>query len=165
MFFKKKKEEKIIEGNLSEFPNLMRIKPKESYVFRSNHYSCDGNYFAILSFFHNDGAIDDFPTFWGIDLIPSGLDDDISVTNIETVERMSDGWVKEHQAKAENVAQMNTTEQSNPGSSKMNRLKAGKREMDLNQIALEILRCRQAVLLVPEILLMLMMLKVMDKRV
>ena len=138
MFFKKKKEEKIIEGNLSEFPNLMRIKPKESYVFKSNHYSCDGSYFAILSFFHNDGSIDDFPTFWGIDLIPSGIDDDIAVTNIETVERMSDGWVKEHQTQAENVAQMNTTEQSNPASSKMNRLKAGKREMDLNQIALEI---------------------------
>lgn len=74
----------------------------------------------------------------GIDLVPSGLDDDISITNIETVERMSDGWVKEHQSQAENVAQMNTTEQANPGSSKMNRLKAGKREMDLNQIALEI---------------------------
>ena len=138
MFFKKKKEETIIEGNLKEFPNLMRIKPKESYVFRSNYYMCDGNYFVILSFFYNFGAVDDFPAFWGIDLIPSGLDDDISVTNIETVERMSDGWVKEHQSQAENVAQMNTTEQANPGSSKMNRLKAGKREMDLNQIALEI---------------------------
>lgn len=138
MFFKKKKEETVIEGNLKEFPNLMRIKPKESYVFRSNYYMCDGNYFVILSFFHNDGAVDDFPAFWGIDLVPSGLDDDISITNIETVERMSDGWVKEHQSQAENVAQMNTTEQANPGSSKMNRLKAGRREMDLNQIALEI---------------------------
>lgn len=138
MLFKKKKEEKVIEGSLSEFPNLMRIKPKGSYVFNSNHYSCGGCYFAILSFFHNDGSIDDFPAFWGIDLIPSGLDDDISVMNIETVERMSDGWVKEHQSQAENVAQMNTTEQSSPGSSKTGRLKAGKREMDLDQIALEI---------------------------
>lgn len=137
-FGKKDKEEKIIDGSISDFPNLMKVKPKESYVFKSNYYVSDGNYYSILSFFHNDGSIDDFPTFWGIDLIPSGLDKDISITNIETVERMSDGWVKEHQTQAENVAQMNTTEQSNPGSSKTNRLKANKRELDLNEIALEL---------------------------
>lgn len=135
---KKKDYEIIVEGKLSDYPHLMKIKPKQGYIFNSNYYKCDNDYFSILSFFHVDGSIDDFNTFWGIDLIPTGLDEDISVTNIESVERMSDSWVLEHQSQAENVAQMNTTEQNNPGSSKTNRLKANKREEDLEQIAFEI---------------------------
>ena len=49
---KKDKEQKVIQGSISEFPFLMAIKPKESYVFRSNDYQSDGKFYTILSYFH-----------------------------------------------------------------------------------------------------------------
>ena len=132
-----KKEERVAQGSLSQFPFFMSIKPKESYVFRSNDYQSDGNYYTILSYFHKDGGFDDFPPFWGINLIPAGLDDDITITCVQTVERMSDGWVKEHQTQAENIAQMNSNEQSQQ-TNKTNKVKASKRENDLDVIANEL---------------------------
>ncbi len=137
LFGRKKKEERSVDGSISQFPFLMQIKPRESYIFRSNDYEMDGNFYTILSFFHKDGAFDDFGPFWGINLIPAGLDDDISITFVQTVERLSDGWVREHQTQAENIAQMNTTEQSSQ-TNKTNKVKASKRENDLDIIANEL---------------------------
>lgn len=134
---KDKKEQKVIQGSISEFPFLMAIKPKESYVFRSNDYQADGKFYTILSYFHKDGAFDDFGAFWGINLIPAGLDDDIAITCVQTVERMSDDWVKSHQTQAENIATMNSREQSD-GTNKTNKVKANKRERDLEIIANEL---------------------------
>ena len=99
---KDKKEQRNVEGSLSEYPFLMSIKPKEAYIFRSNSYECGGYHHSILSYFHVDGAIDDYKLFWGIDMIPTGLDESVVVTHVQTVERMTDGWIKEHQTQAEN---------------------------------------------------------------
>lgn len=140
LFKKKKKEEeedRVLEGTLHEYPFLMAIKPKESYIFRSNDYELDGKFYTILSYFHKDGAYDDFGAFWGINLIPAGLEEDVSITLVQTVERMSDGWVVEHQTQAENIAQMNSTEQSGQ-TNKTNIQKANKREHDLEVIAMEL---------------------------
>jgi hypothetical protein len=137
MAFGKKKEQSTVQGTLSQFPFLMTIKPKESYVFRSNIYESDGKFYTILSYFHKDGSYDDFGAFWGINLIPAGLDDNISITCVQTIQRMSDDWVVNHQANAENVAQMNSTETAG-GTSKTNASKANKRENDLEQIAQEL---------------------------
>lgn len=126
-----------VNGSLSEYPFMMAIKPKQSYVFRSNDYESDGNFYTILSYFHKDGAYDDFAAFWGINLIPTGLEDDITITLVQTVERLSEGWVRDHQTQAENIAQMNTTEQSN-NTNKTNKQKASKRENDLEIIAQEL---------------------------
>lgn len=134
---KKKKEEVAVTGALSEFPYMMAVKPRQSYVFRSNDYQSDGSYFTILSYFHKDGAYDDFGAFWGINLIPTGLDDDISVTLVQTVERMSEGWVRDHQTQAENIATMNSNEQDK-NTNKTNKAKASKRETDLETIAIEL---------------------------
>lgn len=128
---------RVTAGSLRDFPHLMTIKPKESYVFKSNDYMSDGNYYTILSYFHKDGAFDDFGAFWGINLIPAGLDDDISIVVVQTVERMSEGWVKEHQTHAEQVAEMNSNEQASV-TSKTNKVKANKREQDLDVIAQEL---------------------------
>lgn len=140
MFFKakKSKEEIIVDGSLTSYPFLMQIKPKESYIFRSNDYRCGEYYYAILSFFHNDGATDDFEPFWGINRIPVGLDQEVSVKCIQSIERMTDGWVKEHQTQAENIAEMNSNEQANGGTTKTGVIKANKREDDLEIIAQEL---------------------------
>lgn len=134
---KEVKNEEPILGSLSEFPFMMAIKPKQSYVFRSNTYESDGNFFTILSYFHKDGAFDDFGAFWGINLIPTSLSDDITVTLVQTVERHTEGWVKEHQTQAENIATMNTNEQAST-TNKTNKQKASKREQDLDVIANEL---------------------------
>lgn len=135
--FKKKKEAENFKGTLSEYPFLLEIKPKTGYLFRSNDYESDGYFYTILSYFHKEGAYDKFPPFWGIYRIPFGIDGDVSITCIESVERLSEGWVKEHQNQAENIAEMNSAEQDN-STSKSNKLKASKRESDLQQIAIEI---------------------------
>ena len=134
---KSEAEENVVYGQLSEYPFMMAIKPKQSYIFRSNDYESDGNFYTILSFFHKDGGTDDFGAFWGINLIPAGLDDDISITLVQTVERMTEGWVRDHQTQAENIAQMNSNEQAGQ-TNKTNKQKAGKREMDLEVIAEEL---------------------------
>ena len=136
---KKEKKEKNTKsyGSLSEYPFLLAIKPKEAYLFRSNDYEADGYFYTVLSYFHKDGSFDRFGPFWGINRIPTGLDGDVTITCVETVERMSEGWIKEHQQQAENIAQMNTNEQS-VSTSKTNQSKASKREQDLETIALEL---------------------------
>ena len=134
---KEDKKKESLRGSLSSYPYLLAIKPKEAYLFRSNDYEADGYYFTILSYFHKEGAYDDFGAFWGINRIPSGLEGDVSVTCVETIERMSEGWVKDHQQQAENIAQMNSTEQ-NDSNSKTNKMRAGKREYDLSVIAEEL---------------------------
>lgn len=134
---KRKKNQISVTGSLSEYPFLLAIKPKESYIFRSNDYQSDGYFYTILSYFHKDGSIDDFGPFWGINRIPTGLDGDISITCVETIQRMSEGWVKEHQTQAENIATMNSNEQAT-NNNKTNKSKGNKREMDLEQIALEL---------------------------
>lgn len=99
-----------VKGTLGKYPYLLAIKPRESYLFRSNDYQCDGYYFTILSYFHKDGAYDDFGAFWGINRIPTGIDGDVSVVCVETVERLTEGWVKEHQHHAEDVLNSSSTE-------------------------------------------------------
>lgn len=127
-----------LKGSLIDYPFLMAVKPKEAYIFRSNDYECDGYWYTILSFFHKDGAYDDFGPFWGIARIPTGLSGkDVSVTCVTSVERMGDGWVREHQQKAEDVAQMNATETAE-GNSKTNYMQAGKRDRDLEIVAMEL---------------------------
>lgn len=135
---KKKKEKVLVQGSIGEYPFLMAVKPGEAYIFRSNDYKCDGYWHSILSFFHKDGAYDDFGPFWGIARIPTGLSGkDVSVACVETVERLSEGWVREHQQQAENVAQMNAAETAE-GNSKTNYMQAGKRDRDLEIIAMEL---------------------------
>lgn len=133
----KKKKDLRLKGSLIEYPFLLEIKPNERYLFRSNDYKCDDQYCTILSYFHKDGAFDDFPAFWGINRVPTGLANDVSVTCVQSVERLSDGWVKNHQQSAENIATMNSYQQSDVNN-KTSATKANKRENDLTIIAEEL---------------------------
>ena len=141
---KKKKRKKLldngtvsIKGTLSSYPYLLSIKPKESYLFRSNDYRCDGYYFTILSYFHKDGSYDDFGAFWGINRIPIGIEGDVSVVCVESIERLSEGWVKEHQSHAENVSNSEATESQATGS-RTNLVSSNKKQHDLDVIAEEL---------------------------
>ena len=71
VFNKKKKDEAHLDGTLASYPYLCDIKPNERYVFHSDYYEVDDGFATILSFFHIEGANDDFGPFWGVNKIPS----------------------------------------------------------------------------------------------
>lgn len=131
----KKKEKK--DYTFNAYPHLLEIKPKEKYIFHSDYYKVDKNYACVLSFFHTEGAMDNFGAFWGINRIPSGLGDDITIVSFEQVRRLSDGWISDHQSRSEGIAQMNNNEQSIAGNL-TSKGKANRKQQDLITIADEL---------------------------
>ena len=87
-FFKKKNKEEKEQDNLKDityenFPFLDRARPKERYVFHSDYFDIDGGCGTIMTFIHREGANDGFPAFWGVNMIPGGLDADITTILFE----------------------------------------------------------------------------------
>ena len=132
--FKKKKEDRTA---FTTYPHLLSVKPREQYVFHSDYFKIDDGYASILSFFHTEGATDNFPPFWGINRIPSGLADDVKIVSFEQIHRMTEGWISDHQAKSEGIASMSEKEQERAGSN-TTRHKASRRNQDLEEIAREL---------------------------
>ena len=132
---KKKKEKK--DYTFQGKPYLLKFKPKERYVFHSDYFDIDNQVATILSFFHTEGATDNFGPFWGINRIPSGLSDNISIVAFEQVSKASEGWIRSHQNTAEGVANINANEQSRAGNS-TSKGKAGRKASDLAIIAQEL---------------------------
>lgn len=133
-FKRKPKEERYSFNN---YPHLLAMKPSEKYVFHSDYFEIDDGYATILSFFHIEGATDNFGVFWGINRIPSGLDQDISTYCFEQIRRMDEQWLAGHQTRSENVAQMNSKEQGLAGSN-TTKMNASRKEYDLEMIAREL---------------------------
>lgn len=131
-----RKKEKV-DYSFRSYPQLLDIKPKEKYVFHSDYFQVDTCYATIMSFFHNEGATDNFGAFWGINRIPSGLDDDVSIVSFEQARRMTEGWLSAHQSRSEGIATMNEREQNNAGSMKT-RAQASRRQRDFMEIANEL---------------------------
>lgn len=132
-----KKKEKQVDRSFRSYPQLLEIKPKERYIFHSDYYIVDTYYAVIMSFFHIEGSTDNFGAFWGINRIPSGLDDDVSIVSFEQVRRMTEGWITEHQSRSEGVAEMNANEQEKSGTNST-KGKASRKYRDLQEIALEL---------------------------
>lgn len=120
-----------------DYPYLLAIKPKEKYVFHSDYFQIDGCYASILSFFHTDGAKDDYPAFWGVGRIPSGLDNDIVVVGFEQIRRMTKNWVDDHETTAEGVATANDKELKKAGT-QTTKQKSTRKMQDLQEIAKEL---------------------------
>lgn len=137
VFNKKKKDEVHLDGTLASYPYLCDIKPNERYVFHSDYYEVDDGFATILSFFHIEGANDDFGPFWGVNKIPGGLDRDVSIVLFQQDRRMTEGWLRDHQTKAEGVANMNENEQQSSGSN-TSKGKASRRTQDLQVVAQEL---------------------------
>lgn len=120
-----------------ERPFLDRLRPREQYVFHSDYFEIDNQVATIMSFFHKEGSSDNFGVFWGINRIPSGLAEDITTVTFEQISRMSDGWIQDHQTKAEGVATTNENETGRAGTSN-SKIKASRKSLDLKMIAEEL---------------------------
>lgn len=130
---KRKKNDKTFKA----YPHLLEIKPKEKYIFHSDYFQVDNGVGCILSFFHSEGSNDNFGPFWGIGKIPGGLEDGVTTICFEQTRRMTEGWLHEHQARAEGVVQMNENEQIRGGSN-TSKGKAHRSRDDLEDIAAEL---------------------------
>lgn len=133
----KLKNRKQPDRSFNSYPHLVEIKPKEKYIFHSDYYTIDNSYAAILSFFHAEGATDNFGAFWGINRIPGGLADDVSIVSFEQTRRMTDGWISEHQSRTEGIAEMNEREQDRAGTNSTKGT-ASRKSRDLQEIASEL---------------------------
>lgn len=132
---RKKREKRKV--NTKNYPFLDEIRPREKYIFHSDYFDIDNQVGCILSFFHKDGATDNFGSFWGINRIPSGLSDKVSIVSIEQISKMTEGWLQQNQTRAEGVASINENEQNRSGTS-TSKNKASRKSQDFQIIAQEL---------------------------
>ena len=132
---RREKAKRVVE--FSSRPFLNEIRPRERYVFHSDYFEIDDQFATIMSFFHKDGATDNFAVFWGINRIPGGLAEDITTITFEQIAKMTEGWIQDHQTKAEGVATINENEQNRAGSS-TSKHAASRKSYDLDVIAQEL---------------------------
>lgn len=130
---KKKKPDYTFKGK----PFLMNFKPKQGYIFHSDYFQVDDGYGTILSYFHRQGASDAYSAFWGINKIPTGMPENVSVTLFEQVSRKGESWIASHQTKAETVVKNSSRSQVESGTAS-GKHKASKAEQDLLDIAMEL---------------------------
>lgn len=126
-----------LSGTFEDHPHLLAIKPKERYVFRSDYFQVDDRYACVLGFFHDDGARDDFAAFWGINRIPTGLPENVTVVVFEQVRRMGEKWIEEKIKTVEKLDRMEEGEQAQAGTM-TSRRKAAKVSDDMEIVAGEL---------------------------
>lgn len=132
---KEKKEKRAYD--FPSNPHLTAVKPQERYVFHSDYFEIDNTVATIMSFFHIEGATDNFGPFWGINKIPSGLGDNVDIVVLESINRMSEGWIQDHQVRAEGVAAMDSQEVNRAGTSKAKH-NANRKTLDLEMVGREL---------------------------
>ena len=136
-FFRKKDGEVQLKiTDFAAYPHLLAVKPKERYIFHSDYFEIDNQVATIVAFFHNDGAADNFGPFWGINRIPAGLGDNVVTIAFEQINRMSEGWVQDHQTKAEGIAAADEQETQRAGTT-TSKQQANRKSYDFEQIARE----------------------------
>lgn len=133
----KKEALKQQSQRFSDYPLLDSLRPKEKYVFHSDYFTVDDRVGSILSFFHRDGSTDNYGAFWGVNRIPTGMDQDVQVTLFEQTRKMTEEWLASHQSSSEGIAEMNNNEQSRAGSH-TSQGKSNRRVEDLKEIAQEL---------------------------
>lgn len=126
-----------LKGTFTDYPHLMAIKPREGYLFRSDYFTIDSTHACILGFFHDESAQDDFGAFWGIDRIPAGLGDKVSVIVFEQVRRMGKNWIESHISSSETLENLESGEQHQSGTNRTRR-KAAKASSDIDEVTIEL---------------------------
>ena len=126
------------EVSYTSFPELKKIKPYDGFVFHSDYFEIDSEFGCVLSFFHKEGAEDQFAAFWGLLMLPRGLESDITIHRFDQVSRMSQSWIDKHQNKSETVSDISGSEQSQKGTASA-KSKARRRAHDLEVIGQELL--------------------------
>ena len=137
--------QKILTGTQSHevlrsyeaYPELIKIKAHERYVFHSDYFRIDDYYASILMFNHRQGAMDRFGPFWGVNMIPYQLPKGVTTMNIDSVVRMGQGWIDAHQPRAENISNKNTMAQHENGTL-TEKTKARRSQQSLAEIAQEL---------------------------
>lgn len=119
---KKNQEEVDTQGSggkrrLKSFETLNALRPRSGYRFRSDYIKVDDSYTTVMSFSYPEGAQTRFATFWGVNRVPSGLDDDITVHVLDQVSRKSKHWVESKDTKSERVNRLNEGNSQNSGTS------------------------------------------------
>lgn len=132
-----RKEAKTRALAFKDYPHLLEMKPREKIVFHSDYFNIDDRVGTIMSFFHAEGAADNYGPFWGINRIPVGLDSDIEVILFEQNRKMTEDWVTSHQNASEGITEMNLNEQGRAGS-QTTKGKASQRSEDMKLIAAEL---------------------------
>lgn len=135
--FRKRKENRKMTYQFENQHLLLETKPKEGYVFHSDYFDVDDGVATIVSYFHIDGATDNFGPFWGILKIPSGLGDDIDVILFDQISKLSEGWIQSHQTKAEGIATMDVQETDRAGTSR-SKHQSSRKVVDLDTISREL---------------------------
>lgn len=137
---KRKEKEKELNkkqddsAKISDYPLFRAIKPKSKFLFYSDYFQVDGTYATILTVMHRSGADDSLGYFWGINLIPRNIGNDVSVRRIEHVGRMSESWIDQHQGRAEGLLNNQASETERDGSLTA-RQRLSKRQQQLVDIA------------------------------
>lgn len=132
------KTEKIDKGKIRNYPLFKAIKPKSKYLFRSDYFQIDGVYATILTIMHHKGTDDALGYFWGINLIPRNIGNDVSVRRIEHVGRVSESWIAQHQSRAEGLLKNRENEMARDGSMTA-RQKLNKEQQQLVDIATDLM--------------------------
>lgn len=130
------RESARLKGAFKDYPHLMALKPREYYIFHSDYFRIDGQYASILAFFHDDASHDNFPPFWGVMRIPTGLPEGTTTVLMDQITRMPDDEVESAMRGAERVSRVEERESRGSGKSAMR--KAAKGSEDLDQIVMEL---------------------------
>lgn len=135
---RQEKEKQKDSGMIRDYPLFRGIKPKSKFLFKSDYFQVDGSYATILTVMHRKGADDSLGYFWGINLIPRNIGNDVSVRRIEHVGRMSESWIDGHQGRAEGLLNNKANEVQRDGSL-TSRQKLNKEQQQLVDIAQDLM--------------------------
>ena len=143
-FGKKKKnknnEEPLIKvsGTFKDNPFLNDVRPREGYYFHSDYFNVDDKVAKIVTFVNKGFGKKLLPIFWGINLIPQGLNQDVTIVLIQSTDKMSESWIEEHQSTADKVSSFNDSETSK-SVNRSEKKKAKSTSTDIDIIAEEII--------------------------
>jgi hypothetical protein len=104
------------QTKIRDYPLFRAIKPKSKFLFHSDYFQVDDSFATVLTVLHQNEADDNLGYFWGINLIPRNIGNDVSVRRIEHVGRMSESWIDQHQGRAEGLLNNQASETERDGS-------------------------------------------------
>ena len=99
-----------ISGTFRGNKLLNDVRPKEGYYFHSDYFEVDDKVAKIVTFVNNSASKKLLPIFWGINLIPQGLSQDVTVVLLQSVDKMTESWISDRQQTADNVTEFNKNE-------------------------------------------------------
>lgn len=132
-----KSKHRALGGRFKKYPHLVALKPKERYVFRSDYFEVDNYVATVMAFFHDEAAQDNFGPFWGINKIPDGLGNEVTVVLLEQSNIMGEKWINDNLAKTDKLDKLEANEQATTGTA-VSKRRSAKISMDFDVIADEI---------------------------